>query len=223
MASDFPHPIDLGTLEAFTHPHRDHPLHHPLPAVPVTYAGNGYIALRCHRGLWIATDFPVPAEPTLKRLQDLPWTLFDKTSDTARWQALHHARPALSKTGPTGIVIVAERYLIRRTHLQLIARLPRAEILTHGGHEDTMAFRFSGGTGLIPRDLRIAGPPRTSPFTRPHDLRIFDLPREHYDGVTLNGAPPLPPKLREALTQQGRKQWNAQRQRTGWPPPDPTD
>jgi len=219
MKSDFPYPLQVGTLEEFTHPAEAHAYHHPLPAGTVTYAANGYVALRCHSGMWTASDFPVPAADALARLQALPWHVFDKVDDQCEWRPLDDIKPLLLRYGsihpwmkgrpaPSPVVMVAEKWRIRLSHLQLISRLPKAEILIGPAYH--IAFRFSGGTGLVPWDEKISGMYGFSPFALPYSFAVLSPPKAQYDGVVIprRKKPPIP------------LQWSGMKE---WPPPTPID
>ena len=183
----FPHPIQIGVMDHFCRPLPEHVLAYPRWHQGNVLAASGWFAIRATRGLWMrdGTDFPAADAPFLTRFNKLPWHRFEKlTVDETNWQPLHDAR--LFRHGPLALWLngrpspspvwrVAEKHLVRLSHLQLAGRLPRCEIFTGpADREDPLFFRFSGGTGIIARDETLTSPSH-SVFT----------PHRHHDGTRM--------------------------------------
>lgn len=225
---DFPHPLTTDVPANFCHPTRPgltQPFHHDGNV----YAGNGYIAIRCYQGLWLPNDFPSAAADTLARFQALPWEKF--AGFTTALKSLHDLKPQLyrfreyplwdtsnQKPAKAPIVLLAETWLIRLSHLQIISRLPRAELL--GGIEGALAFRFAGGIGLIARDETIAGKPGSNPFDHERSFELLRPPRPHFDGVYLAPEKTAETPAEKAQSQRLMDHWHTSRAAGAWPPYD---
>lgn len=156
-------PIRAGDIALLCHPDPTHPLAAPHFIDGDLTAGNGYFATKARRGLWLESDF-TPAEYEAKeRLSNLPWHNVPET-DHPDWQSLDDIRGMLYRFGwinpwtdkhrpaPCPIWKLGHS-LIRLSHLQLIARLPKAQV--YAGHLTVTCpafFRFNDGYGIIPQD-----------------------------------------------------------------------
>jgi hypothetical protein len=169
----FPYPLQLGALEEFCHPATCHLLSAPHVTGSgrdsAVLAGNGYLAIRVSRGLWMDSDFS-PAPPGFfARLEKLPWGRHGDLP-AGDWRAMHDVRPSLfrkppispwlgARVAPSPVCCVAERHRIRLHHLQLISRLPRCEIWCGDATVmEPLFFRFSSGAGIIAWDKSLHDP-----------------------------------------------------------------
>jgi hypothetical protein len=168
MKAPFTFPITLSAMENFRHPdpaNIRHGLHMDGDAL---VSMNGYIILRASRGYWLATDFP-PAPPEFAvKASSLPWNAFPPDGDG--WRRLDdkrgdlYARAPISmftdkhKPTPSPVWRVGGLHMIRLSHLQQLARLPRCEVFTTGTRDDFAFFRFNGGLAIVPRDKRLSDP-----------------------------------------------------------------
>lgn len=203
----FPYPLRLDDLDEFTHPLTSHDLARPCPHDRDVFVGNTRIALRIHRGMWMASDFHEPAPEILQRFQKLPWHRFERMPD--EWTPLSNCDRFLyrnaqirmwdkdGRLSPSPIWRVNEIHLVRLSCLQLIGRLPRCEIFTgETERDDPIYFRFSGGIGLIPKERKLT-------------LSSFEILRPNrcpLDGFRLKNQP------RPTFQQD-----------PNWPPPEPLD
>lgn len=161
----FAYPLPLKALSEFTHPAEWHGLHHARRHGAEVLAGNGYVALRVRKGMWLAADHEAAGAEFLGRIGKLPWTRFDSLNDD--WRAMDSAGGRLfapgqidfwlrDKPAPTPVWRVNDTLLVRVSLLQLIARLPRCECYTgRQSHGEHLFFRFSGGVGIIAADARL--------------------------------------------------------------------
>lgn len=161
MTTPFPYPLPLDALRAFTHRRPDHPLHNVWRYGDGLAACNGWAAIRCNRGMWLDKDHPEATGETLRRLDALPWKHHSTLPATLGWIPLDDHRGRImsrplslwqdkeSKLSPSPIWLIAASARVRLSLLQLVARLPRAEIHPPGSPSSPMAFRFSGGTGFL--------------------------------------------------------------------------
>lgn len=157
-----PYPLPAHALETFRRPHPAHALHGIHRHDGELLVGNGYVAVRAHRGLWMPSEYPEAAGEFLERFGALPW----ERPLAGPWRALDEASAALWRRGEIGMwdgdrlaaspVWLVVDTLVRLSVLQLVARLPRAEVLVgNADREDPMFFRFAGGRGIIARDRRL--------------------------------------------------------------------
>jgi hypothetical protein len=177
MSAEFPipsrtpfgHPLTEWDVRQFTHPDPSDSLHRVhINAAGQILAANGTVALRVENGRWLPADF-TPAPPAvLDRLAKLPWEKFPVDAPPEQWRAMDEAIPALfrfqfdpvfeRKAGtpprwkffPSVPVRVADGPDVALGILQLISRLPRAELHVEGlRRESPVFFRFTGGAGVI--------------------------------------------------------------------------
>ncbi len=169
----FPHPLHIGTLEAFCHPAPGHLLSAPHVTgsgrESEVLAGNGYLAIRVSRGLWLDSDFAPPPADFIPRFDSLPWARFTDLNPE-EWRPLADVRTQLfrkaslspwlgHRVAPSPVWIVAESHRVRLSHLQLISRLPRAEVWCgHATNSDPLFLRFTAGIGIIARDATLHDP-----------------------------------------------------------------
>lgn len=171
--SPFPYPLQIGALESFCHPAEGHLLDAPHVSGTgrdsVVLAGNGYLAIRSFRGLWMDSDFIPPPDGFLDRMERLPWSRIASLNQEL-WKPMQDVRtilfrrPPLSpwlndRVAPSPIVAVVERHRVRLSHLQLVSRLPRCEVWTgEAVHGEPLFFRFSSGCGIIAWDKSLHDP-----------------------------------------------------------------
>lgn len=153
------YPLPEFALVDFCHPAAGHVFARACRHDGEILAGNGYVALRAARGWWVYDEFPPAGEEFLARFEALPWG----RAPGGPWRALDDARGALYRRGalrlwdgarvaPSPVWRVGD-CVVRLSALQLVARLPRAEIHTGlADRDDPLFFRFSGGRGIIARD-----------------------------------------------------------------------
>jgi hypothetical protein len=211
-------PIRAGDISLFCHPDPSTGLDKPHFVDGDLCAGNGFIAIRARRGLWLESDFEKPDPSFLNRLGNLPWHLTPDPQDP-EWRSLDDIRGQIYRNAPIAlwndqgrrhpspIWRVAQSQFIRLSHLQLIARLPGAKI--YAGdliRLQPIYITFVGGTVILPYDQAI-----------PQDWS-FDIFKPTYhliDGTrdkrTNRVAPCFvpPPKPEPAID--------------GWPPAEPQD
>jgi len=159
----YPYPLTDGVLEDFRHPDSRNSLYPVVRCEGDLLAANGYVAIRCYRGLWFTEEYPEAGAKYLERFDSLPW---DRPI-VGDWRALDEARGMIWKRGTVGMwlrgtlapspVWRVVDSVCRLSVLQLVARLPKAEVftgLTDPG--EPVFFRFSGGRGIIAAETRLA-------------------------------------------------------------------
>lgn len=165
MRERFSYPLRLHVLDEFRHPEDWHGLHHARRHADEVLAGNGYVAIRVRKGMWLESDHEAASAEFLARWGKLPWKRFDGHQD--EWRAFDSATGRLfakgqigfwlrDKPAPTPIWLVNETLYVRLSLLQLVARLPRCECYTGPqSRGEPLFFRFSGGIGMIAPDARL--------------------------------------------------------------------
>ena len=130
-------PLTEGDIALFCHPAEGHPYHRPHMIEGNLHAGNGHIAIRATSGRWMESDFQPAPEPFKTRIGGLPWGAIH--ADSPEWRSLDEVRGTIykyapitiwtdkGKRAPSPVVSIGGHHLIRLSHLQLIARLPRCE------------------------------------------------------------------------------------------------
>lgn len=165
--SYFPYPLQFGALEEFCHPAPTHVLSRPAYHNGEALAGNGYIMIRAHRGLWMASDFRDPLDGFLNRFFSPPWK--DPETLSKEWLSIDEIKGNLFRFGvrgpwlkgrcaPSPVWRVGGAFLARQSHLQMIARLPRCEVTIPKGRVEErppLYFRFSGGHGIFANDPKL--------------------------------------------------------------------
>lgn len=161
----FGHPIPMSALEHFCHPTV------PEFQVPVTLptgetaAASGYIAIRTTIPLELT---PAATPAFIQRFEKLPWSTFDRLSHPSfdkDWKPLEDAALTLFRFGPKPLwhhtpnnpvvptnatpVRVGDAAIAPLACLQLLFRLPRAQILTSNRLGDPIFCRFNGGRAII--------------------------------------------------------------------------
>lgn len=177
----FTHPLAADALAWFCHPRNEvfrQPVRHPDGAV---YAANGYLALRVSRGPLTFGEFQAASADFLARIDKLPWArlaLDPARTVTPVWRALDEVRGLIYQGEPLPLwpgghmtgdkaVWTGGSMRVPLAMLQLLARLPRCEMMLGGS--DFLPFRFSGGEGLLADRWRHARPADVPP----HVLSIF--------------------------------------------------
>ena len=159
----FGHPLPADALRYFCHPSRPGftaPVRHPDGTV---HAASGYIALIARRGYWMDTDFQRASPDFLARIARLPWDRFDHAGQHGEWQDLDSIRGRLFRFGVADLwhgprahtadklVVIAGAPAYPLAVLQLISRLPKAEVCVSGTTVmGPVLFRFAGGHGILP-------------------------------------------------------------------------
>lgn len=158
----FQNPLTIDDLRQFTHPRPDHVFHVPFLWQDGLAACNGHMLILASRGLWLEKEHPEPAGEALERLQKIH--IPDYTAPPAdSWVSLgDHSYDILRKPSPKPIWsdnhklrysplwLIAGEFLARLSFLQIIARLPRAEICLHLIRaQSPLPFRYTGGRGLL--------------------------------------------------------------------------
>lgn len=206
MTTAYPYPLPAYALTEFCHPGEWHLFHHPRRHDREILAGNGYIALRCHRGAWLDSEYQPASAEFLSRWGKLPWSRWDELSKANTWGRLDDQRGRIFQTARIGVwlherpnaspVWSVNEVLVRLSMLQAVATLPRVEIYTGRLFDsDPLWFRFSGGCGALARDKRLT-------FAR---TKIFEPRRSVLDGQRMDG-----PRGIVRFTQPG----------VNWPPAD---
>lgn len=165
--SFFPYPLQMGALEGFCHPQEGHLFSMPAYHDGQALAGNGYTLIRVHRGLWMPGDFEEPPAGFLTRFLAAPWKNHD---DGSEWRSLDEIKGALFRHGllgmwlrgkcaPSPVWRMGGAFVARLSHLQMIARLPRCEVILPKGRamdREALHFRFSGGMGIMAHDPQLS-------------------------------------------------------------------
>lgn len=207
----FAFPLLAGDIAEFCHPSPASPLHLAHFHDGELTAGNGHIAIRAARGRWMASDFTPPPPEFTKRLASLPWHRFPAPSP--EWRALDDIRGAIyahaaiapwtgSRHSPTPCPVwrIGGHHRIRLSHLQLLARLPRAEIYAGTAREpDPIFIRYNGGTAILPHNHALNS----------HSRDIFAPQYHPLDGYRIERSANARPSFSNHLK--------------NWPPPTPTD
>lgn len=184
----FGYPISGATLHCFCYPCPRHVYHRPvlLPSNAAA-ASNGWLAIKADKFL---LPSPQPASPAfLERWDDGPPWQRDAFLDSHDWRALDDIAGTLFRFGPRPVWEQTVRRFHLRRHpcirigaatilplalVQLIARLPRAEIRADTPTiANPVAFRFNGGRGVVynhapelaGQEATVVCPPRDNPLT----------------------------------------------------------
>jgi hypothetical protein len=166
-----PYPLPAEALLDYCRPVAGHPFAAPLRHAGAILAANGYLALRATRGGWLDDDYAEASPEAAARLARLPWARLEHLCQQPEWRRLSELGSELAARGalrlwaadgglaPSPVWAVADAGRIRLSVLQLIARLPRAELWTGGGGVlEPVFFRFSGGAGIVPLEERLSRP-----------------------------------------------------------------
>lgn len=160
-------PLRAGDIALFCHPDPSNVLSAPYYIDGDLSAGNGYLAIKATRGLWMESDYiPAPQE-AVDRISNLPWhSIPDK--DHPEWRRLDDVSGTIyhratiqpwndkHRVTPSPVWKVGGEHNIRLSHLQLIARLPNARIYCgHATRSEPAYVLFNGGSVIIPRDKRL--------------------------------------------------------------------
>lgn len=225
LKASFPNPLDEATLAAFCHPIPSHALAKPLRIGGEILAGNGYLCLRAHRGRWLDSDFPEAAPEQQARLETLKWGVIERLAP-AHWQPLAMRKPLLFKFAPfhlwaydqhdqpTGkchpcpIWKCGDAHPVRLSILQLISRLPNAQVWTGPqAARQPLYFRCTGARGIVAADNRLDE----------YSFSIFQPSTDRLDGslvyASADPARESKPRLPAPLLPGQRP----------WPPPEPCD
>ena len=200
-------PLPLEGLRSFRHPNPGHVFGAAVWHEGEALASNGLVALRATKGWWGPEDFEQASEGFLERFFGIPWGGMPAGNE---WSNLDDVRGTLYRGHPGVMydkgrdgwrfadcckVRVGGSVVVPLSVLQWVARLPRCEVWTGLGDGDQpLAFRFSGGVGMIAPDASALV-----------DFAIFE-PRRHDDGSRIARSGPRPGFSLP-----------------GWPPVDKTD
>lgn len=166
----FPNPMTEDVLAAFCHPVPTHALDRPIRIGTEIIAGNGYVCLRAHRGRWFDDEFQEASEAQKKRIESLTWGTIDQL-DAGHWIPMESVKPQLFKFAPLALWAIDKHghptgkchpcpiwkcgnsHPVRLSLLQLISRLPRAEVWTGPqSARQPLYFRCTGARGIIAAD-----------------------------------------------------------------------
>lgn len=177
----FGNPLRLDALEAFCHP-RNPCFRSPFrdPATGDLCAANGWLAVRLQRGPATHDDsVPTGSPDALARLAKLPWASIPAFAGMP-WVRFDEERGRIYAGGSLDLwqqgrinleapAWTAEKIRIPKAFLQLLARLPAAE-LCQDGDPHFLRIRFTGGVALVPDPWRHA---RRSNLVPPHTFAVF--------------------------------------------------
>jgi hypothetical protein len=220
LPKSIPYPVQAAHLEAFTHPAEASAWHRIRSWDGGLILGNGWLALRVHRGAFDLADYPAASAEFLSRWGKIPWTRWGTLAASTAWRATHDVagevfkRPFEMWLDSTGTRAPSPTWSVASIPVpanlfQALARLPRCEVFTGAvDPTDPLWFRFSGGCGALARARAVAATGISRSFFQPRRCSLT--------GDTLRDAPTPPPAAaRPASTPLGRL--------PGWPPPTPLD
>jgi len=98
----FRFPIAAGDIMTFCHPSPASGLDQPHFVDGDLHAGNGHIAVRARRGLWMESDYQKPDHDFTARLSNLPWHSFPDL-DSNEWRNLDDVRGDIYARGVIGV------------------------------------------------------------------------------------------------------------------------
>jgi hypothetical protein len=201
-------PLTEGDIRLFCHPAEEHQYASPHMIEGNLCAGNGHIAIRATSGRWMESDFTAPSPDFAQRIGSLPWAAIP--GDSPEWRSMDEIRGTIyrfapisiwtekGKRSPSPIVSIGGHHLIRLSHLQLIARLPRCEAYAGATTRHApLFFRYNGGTVIVPTDKALTTAsfgifhPRTHALTGERVARTTT--RQTINGGHLKGWPPAEP------------------------------
>jgi len=160
----FYYPAPAAAAEFFCHPSLDpftRPVHHGYKIL----AANGYIAIRFANYAPREEAYEEAPFRFLKRFWSLPWDQFDR--EPSEWRTIDDSRgtiysrrelhPLWIPDGKGGFTFTKEKLvctaggpLVPLALLQLLARLPRAEVrMCHNYFKDPLFVRFKGGEAIV--------------------------------------------------------------------------
>ena len=165
MRKSYPYPLPADALAEFLPPSAWHVLGRACRHEGEILAGNGYVALRAARGAWLDHEFPEAGGEFVARFGKLPWGRWPAGKDE-EWRLMAERGAELATTGEVGLwlkgklapspVWLVNDKRVRLSLLQLVARLPRAEVFTgRQDADDPVWVRFSGGRVALAMDKRL--------------------------------------------------------------------
>lgn len=178
----FGSPLTEEALPYFCHPTLApfrHPVRHPEDGL--VYAASGFIACRFRTGRWFAEEFPAAPPEWVERVAALPWVGFlpdPRCLVEPVWRMMDDSRGTIYRDGPlplwlpdgrlnrNPLVHTAGGPIVPLALLQLIARLPRAEVRMTAGSQNPLFIRFNGGEAIVPPMFRCGVQP-------PHKFSLF--------------------------------------------------
>ena len=203
-------PLTEGDIALFCHPGEGHPYQRPHMIKGNLHAGNGHIAIRATSGRWMESDFQPAPELFKTRIGSLPWGAIH--GDSPEWRSMDEVRGTIykyapitiwtdkGKRAPSPVVSIGGHHLIRLSHLQLIARLPRCEAYAGAvTRHDPLFFRYNGGSVIVPTDQSLT-------------TASFEIFAPRHD--VLSG---------ERIARSSTRQDFSGGHMPGWPPPEPID
>jgi hypothetical protein len=182
----FAYPLPGSALQEFCHPDPLHPFAAPLRWDDEALAANSYIAIRARRLALDLHDLPPATPDLLSRVERLPWAAFPSTAPAHHWGNLDDHRGDIYARAPIRFLArhdgrwitalspawrIAGSVVVPLSMLQLIARLPRAEVYLEGLANGPLYFRFTGGLGIMPN------------LGLDHPNRIIFRPKVYFDGT----------------------------------------
>ena len=161
MLHGFRYPLSARDLLEFCHPDESSPFHRPFRHSGGVVAANGFLAILCHRGYWLDSDYDEAPPEAAQRLaafdfqqvaafQPADWFPMDGI-ETAIRSAIGYLSPWLGTAPNASPVWRVGDVAARASILHLAARLPRAECAWERG-KGPLWIRFSGGMGAVARN-----------------------------------------------------------------------
>ena len=159
----FGHPVPAEALPWFCHPEPGHIYHAPVfGADGNLYCSNGYIAVRFFN---FTESFGTGGAAMLERLQGLGEWYRSPHEDATAWRKLDDCTLDLFRDGVLPMwdassgkarycvapAVAVNARVVPAASLQLVSRLPRAEVFTAPERHLPVPFRFNGGEGLMAR------------------------------------------------------------------------
>lgn len=158
----FHFPAPAEALEFFTHPTL-YPFTRPFRHNSYLCAANGYVAIRLDRFSGNAGSFEDAPFAFLRRFFSLPWDDFER--EGCEWREIDNSRGTIYRGellplwkgegsdfafSRDKLVLTAGGPLVPLALLQLLARLPRAEVRMCGTYYTSpLMVRFKGGEAIV--------------------------------------------------------------------------
>lgn len=157
----FGYPMTLAGLREFCHPGGG-PLSQPIQWGVDTVACNGWVVVRLETAVEKYEEHP-EADRVRLRIEGAPWDRARLVPEDA-WRNLAERRATLLRYGSwpafglkrgkwnlrtLRMVGVGDGFVTTEALLQMVARLPRAEIAVQTLGAGWLPFRFRGGTGML--------------------------------------------------------------------------
>lgn len=196
----FRFPLPAEALPYFCHPTRQgftEPVRHPDGRV---YAASGFVCFRVSRFQGMPSDYPEASPEFIKKVDALPWAKFlpdPNQPRAAEWRKMDDSRATIYSGGALPLwieerkkppiynrdtlVVTAGGPLVPLAMLQLLARLPKAEVRMTYGYDVPLLVRCSGdGEVIIPAiypDMNRAPGPKFALFKERDSSNPLGSPR----------------------------------------------